>query len=190
MGLASVFLVACSNGKPAQNNAQTQQTQESTQQTSFPEVSFAPPSYRADYGNKTLAVTVEKLADGYEPGVATTSGEAGPTKSAGVSSSKTSPSMPAESLWYTDSGAYSGAGTGASSAGSSLAASGSSGSSGSTTGEGFHPFHGLTEPGTNIPVYPNGSSNSLVTYRCPNPDIYTPPSPGCMPSQPFHGLHD
>lgn len=190
MGAAVVFLAACGNSKPAQNSAQTQQTQESSQQTSFPEVSFAPPSYRADYGYKTVSVTVGKLTDGYEPGVDTASGEAGPAKSSTVASSRTSPSMPAESLWYTDSGATSGTGT--SSSGGYVSTSGSSGSSGSTPGEGFHPFHGLTEPGTNIPVYPNGfsGSSSSVAYRCPNPDIYTPASADCRPSQPFHGLYD
>lgn len=183
MGAAVVFLAACGNSKPAQNSAQTQQTQESSQQTSFPEVSFAPPSYRADYGYKTVSVTVGKLTDGYEPGVDTASGEAVPSKSSAssaVASSKTSPSMPAESIWYTDGSTSSGSGTGSS----------SSGTTGSTPGEGFHPFHGLTEPGTNIPVYPNGSSGSSVTSRCPNPDIYTPASADCRPSQPFHGLYD
>lgn len=201
LSAGTVLLAGCGVKNPFAGGAQTQETQQvalpSSTEQSAKEATFDPPSYRADYstsltaeasvqpdgkGPRTLAST---LATVTTPTTYVMEGDNGesyavtvePVSSATSTTSTTANSAPTITYVPTGSGqtvrhSYYAASTDTMRYVTSTY----------STRTVSRPFHGLSGYGTQ-PYYGQNSG-------CPNPDIYTPPSPNCayQTTRPFHGL--
>lgn len=195
---ATVLFAGCGVKNPFAGGAQTQETQQvavpSSSEQAEKEVTFDPPSYRADYsttdssvqpdgkGPRTLAST---LATVTTPTTYVVEGDNGESYQVTVEPVSSGTSAASTTVNSVPTITYVSTGSGQTVRHSYYAASTDTMkyvTSTSSTRTVSRPFHGLSAYGTQTYYYPQS--------RCPNPDIYTPASPNCayQITRPFHGL--